>query len=56
MGKLVPFDRSRRPSRPQAVNTDRGQILLFTGVRYERSGNPVLRDGNSPARRKRKRG
>lgn len=56
MGKLVPFDKGRRPSRPQVATTDRGQILIFTGVRYERGGTPLPSGGNTPTRRKRKRG
>lgn len=37
-GKLVAFpDRAHRPSRlPPRADEPRGEILLFTGVRYER--------------------
>lgn len=42
-GAVIPFPGSgHRPSRP-ALRADepRGEILLFTGVRYERSSDPA---------------
>jgi hypothetical protein len=56
LGKLVPFEKRRRPARPKTADGLGGQILIFTGVRYERGGAPMPSDGNTPARPKRKRG
>jgi len=56
LGKLVPFEKGRRPPRAKNANGSSGQILIFTGVRYERGGAPLPSDGNTPARPKRKRG
>jgi hypothetical protein len=58
LGKLVKFD--QRP-RPAATSEGRrpgdAQILIFTGVRYERATTPVLPDTRlDPTRPKRKRG
>lgn len=56
MGKLVPFEKRLRPAKAKSADGSGGQILIFTGVRYERSGAPMPSDGNTPARPKRKRG
>ncbi|WP_162783707.1 hypothetical protein [Devosia naphthalenivorans] len=54
MGKLVKFDSRRKPApaRPQAGGS--AQILMFTGVRYERGVQPTT--SIDPSRPKRKRG
>ncbi len=60
LGKLVTFDKRRHPQRSEPVSdtSTGGQVLIFTGVRYERGVPPVPRDGTTttPARPKRKRG
>jgi hypothetical protein len=56
LGKLVPFDKQRRMLRPKADATVPGQVIIFTGVRYERPSNPEPGDGTTPLRPKRKRG
>lgn len=60
MGKLVTFDKRRHPQRsePAAEAPTGGQVLIFTGVRYERTAPSAPRDGSTttPARPKRKRG
>lgn len=56
VGKLVPFEKGRRPPRAKTADVAGGQILIFTGVRYERGGPPLSTDGTTPARPKRKRG
>ncbi|HEV7293622.1 hypothetical protein [Devosia sp. RR2S18] len=55
MGKLVNFERRNAP--PAAADKPRGtaQILIFTGVRYER-GAPPPSTRLDPTPRKRKRG
>ncbi len=58
---VIPF---RMPSRRSAVSNDgpRGEILFFTGVRYERQVEPSpepltpgVSDGQAGARRRRRR-
>jgi hypothetical protein len=51
--KIIPFpDAATRPVRPPAADERKGVILLFTGVRYERSDMdnvptpPVASDGS----------
>ncbi|HVX83032.1 MAG: hypothetical protein ACTHOR_10165 [Devosia sp.] len=55
MGKLVPFDKQRRAERSRAEIVGGGEVVLFTGVRYQRGTPPApTGDGKHPARRKRK--
>ena len=54
MGKLVQFDKRGRHPKARPVVTGNAQIVLFTGVRYERDGTPV--PGKPVNRPKRKRG
>jgi hypothetical protein len=54
LGKLVPFDNRRRLARAKAGESAEAQILIFTGVRYDRGGAPVPTNGTTPARPKRK--
>jgi hypothetical protein len=55
LGKLVKFDRQHRPATPSATVPGGAQILIFTGVRYER-GTPAPPTRVDPTRPKRKRG
>ena len=56
MGKLLPFEQERRRAKSRPPLPEGGQVVIFTGVRYQR-GNPTLPDdGKTPARPKRKRG
>ncbi|HTN59981.1 MAG TPA: hypothetical protein VL147_00325 [Devosia sp.] len=41
MGKLVKFDSRRRPDSVEPQQPGNAQILMFTGVRYER-GTPMV--------------
>jgi hypothetical protein len=54
LGKLVPFQKPARPTKGKPVH-GQGEIVLFTGVRYERD---TVAPGKPPAsaRPKRKRG
>ncbi len=57
-GTLIPFpDSSARPQRPALSADDpRGEILLFTGIRYERLAEPSPEPadpGHRPKRRRR---
>ena len=55
MGKLVQFEnRGKGSAAPRDGTGTAGQILIFTGVRYERDGTPV--PGKPLNRPKRKRG
>ena len=54
MGKLVEFVRRRTIARDRPMPMGAGQILIFTGVRYERNDAPL--PGKNPNRPKRKRG
>jgi hypothetical protein len=54
LGKLVQFDKRGRHPKARPVVTGNAQIVLFTGVRYERDGTPV--PGKPVNRPKRKRG
>lgn len=56
LGKLVPFDNRKRLGRRKAGDGADAQILMFTGVRYDRSGTTLPTNGSTPARPKRKRG
>jgi hypothetical protein len=54
LGKLVKFDQRQKPPVREARAGGSAQILLFTGVRYERGTPPVTTI--DPSRPKRKRG
>ncbi len=56
MGKLLPFDQRRRLPRVKRRDLPEGQLLMFTGIRYQRGNAAVPDDGSTPARPKRKRG
>jgi hypothetical protein len=57
MGKLVQFQ-SRKPERAEARHeaTQSAEILIFTGVRYEREAPAAPTKPTSTPRSKRKRG
>ncbi|HEY4203271.1 MAG TPA: hypothetical protein VGM83_22175 [Devosiaceae bacterium] len=56
MGKLVLFDRPVRPVTETRLREKReGQIVIFTGVRYERNEKPDTGAGTDPAKPNRKR-
>ena len=52
MGKLVHIDKRLRLAQVRPGTNGNAQILIFTGVRYERDGTPVP---GKPLRVKRKR-
>lgn len=54
LGKLVKFDSRRKPDATKVRETGTAQILIFTGVRYERGTPPT--STIDPSRPKRKRG
>ena len=54
LGKLVQFDKRGRHPKARPLLVGAAQIVLFTGVRYERDGTPV--PGKPLNRSKRKRG
>jgi hypothetical protein len=54
LGKLVKFDSRQKPDAARVRGTDTAQILIFTGVRYERGTPPT--NTVDPSRPKRKRG
>ncbi|MHB1104232.1 MAG: hypothetical protein ACYC0C_15965 [Devosia sp.] len=56
MGKLVQFDKRGRHPKARPINLGNAQIVLFTGVRYERDGTPVPGKPLGTTRPKRKRG
>jgi len=56
LGKLVQFDKRGRHPKARPITRGNAQILIFTGVRYERDGTPVPGKPLRPARVKRKRG
>lgn len=55
MGKLVQFDKRERHPKARPISVGNAQIVLFTGVRYERDGTPVPGKPSGPTRVKRKR-
>jgi hypothetical protein len=55
LGNLVHFSGRRRRPRPNPPAEREAQILIFTGVQYQR-GAPLPGDRTDPARPKRKRG
>jgi hypothetical protein len=57
LGKLVQFE--RREARPKGPESDRpaqAEILIFTGVRYERDTQPMPPKPSASSGNKRKRG
>ena len=56
MGKLVSFDKRRRITPPRVSAGGAGQVVIFTGVRYERGPRGAPADGSTPLKPKRKRG
>jgi hypothetical protein len=56
MGKLLSLDRRRRAAPPKVSPVGEGEIVIFTGVRYERRAEPGHAGDPPPARPKRKRG
>ena len=55
LGKLLKFEGRTRSANAGQQGSGDAQILIFTGVRYER-GTPPPPNNHSDARRKRKRG
>jgi hypothetical protein len=55
LGKLLKFEGRKRSAKAGRQGSGDAQILIFTGVRYER-GTPPPPTKHSDARRKRKRG
>jgi hypothetical protein len=51
MGQMIPFPdaRARPPRRPLAIGEPRGEVLLFTGVRYERLPEPAFEPAPEPS-------
>ena len=56
LGKLVPFDKRPRVKTGGTGSAGEATIILFTGVRYERSGTTLPDKGTTPAKPGRKRG
>ncbi|WP_172122742.1 MULTISPECIES: hypothetical protein [unclassified Devosia] len=56
MGKLVKFELRERPAAAVGKPCGNAQILLFTGVRYERGTTCPPADLRDPSRPKRRRG
>lgn len=57
LGKLVEFDRRRRDIRPRTSKQAPAEILIFTGVRYERGeAKEPDKPTSASSRTKRKRG
>lgn len=56
LGKLLKFSRRDRPAGAAVKPAGEAQILIFTGVRYERGTPTPPNDRLDPSRRKRKRG
>jgi hypothetical protein len=55
LGKLVQFDKRVRRQRTLPAQAGNAQVVLFTGVRYERDGTPVPSKPIGQAKAKRKR-
>jgi hypothetical protein len=56
MGDVILFRQRKHPAPPRSNNERTGQILFFTGVRYQRMEAPDLRPTSEGGKRKRKRG
>lgn len=54
LGKLIQFDKRGRQPKARPLDSGDAEIVLFTGVRYERNEAPV--PGKPLNRPKRKRG
>lgn len=56
LGNLLFLDKRRRTAPPKTPPVGDGEIVIFTGIRYERRTDPGHADDSPPARPKRKRG
>jgi hypothetical protein len=56
LGKLVEFHRHKTIAKTGSEYSGTAQILIFTGVRYERNGAPLPGKNPDSTRPKRKRG
>ena len=56
LGKLVKFDQRPKAATSGGANPGNAQILIFTGVRYERGTSQPPNTRLDPTRPKRKRG
>jgi hypothetical protein len=59
LGKLVQFDKRGRAAKHRPFQPGDGQVVMFTGVRYERPNAPPISGTttpNPPAKPRRKRG
>ena len=56
LGKLVKFDQRTKAANPGSSMPGSAQILIFTGVRYERGTSQPPNTRLDPTRPKRKRG
>jgi len=50
------LDKRRRTASPKIPRVGDGEVVIFTGIRYERRTDPGHADDSPPARPKRKRG
>jgi len=55
MGQLVRFDKKKRFKSTQSTRKGDGEIILFTGVRYERAPEGLSEKKHVPIKRKRTR-
>jgi hypothetical protein len=55
LGKLLSLDKRRRTAPPKIPPAGEGEIVIFTGVRYERRTEPGHAGDPPPARPKHKR-
>lgn len=55
MGKLVRFTKNRRFISTQTDEKHEGELLFFTGVRYERASKDKIHKNNTSPKRKSKR-
>jgi hypothetical protein len=56
MGKLVRMSKYRRPASARPRQKGEAEIVIFTGIRYERGSQPVTTEHGGGNRRRRKRG
>jgi hypothetical protein len=56
LGKLVPFQKRSGAARAQGMPRGKAEILIFTGVRYERGAAEQPTKPSASPRNKRKRG
>lgn len=52
MGKLVLLDKRRRPARRKATSASEGEVVIFTGIRYERDPDPMPTTPKAKGKRK----